>query len=503
MNPRTWARLALFLLATACATNGSPSLKADTSDTGSRLALVSERGPLQITRSPSRREPVEVSQAEYHAAMVQLARQLRHTLPPRVASQLAIIPWGSPGQPDERAALVREYFQWCQQRDTPGDCLALLRDGLYLTQEAKQSLAFALATRGVWEGTAAVIDEVLDPVQLQIALVSTITMTLALLAIPEPVSKVIVLALTASMVAYVGWDTLVGLIEGWQRLVEECRRARTFAELRAAGERYGLIMGEKVTRLLILAATAALASGGSKSINGGLPGLTQASRMATAEGLSFEVLGAVRSVKVTGRILTVSMESNALLMANQGMGNGNSKPPSASSPAPAASSSKYRLSSIESWRKPRLTKDGRILPFKGTRQPVEPIPNLGKNRAGQTVSDGKATLRFDENGFPEFETKFEILLEDSHIGSSRALAHRKAANEKLFAAIKNEPSLAEELGLSRTQVENLLKSDSSPPGYIWHHHQDVGRMQLVAQSQHRLANPHTGGMAIWGGGYPP
>lgn len=313
----------------------------------------------------------------------------------------------------------------------------------------------------------------------------------------------VVLVLTASMVAYVGWDTMVGLIDGWRRLVEECRKARTFAELRAAGERYGLIMGEKVTRLLILAATAALASGGSKSIHGGLPGLPQASRMATAEGLSFEVLGAVRSVKVTGRILTVSMESNALLMANQGMGGGNSSLPSTASPAPAASSSRYRLSSIEDWRKPRLTEDGRIVPFKDTRQPAEPIPNLGRNRAGQTVSEGKTSLRFDKNGFPEFDTKFEILLEDFHVGSARALSHRKSANEKLFAAIRKEPSLAEELGLNRAQIENLLRSDAAPPGYIWHHHQDVGRMQLVSQGQHRLANPHTGGMAIWGGGYPP
>jgi hypothetical protein len=435
--------------------------------------------------------------------MVRLAKQLRHTLPPRATSQLAIISWGSPGQPDERAELVREYYQWCEHRGTPDDCLALLKGGLYLTEEAKQSLAFALATRGVWDGTAAVIDEVLDPVQLQIALVSTVTLTLALLAIPEPVSKVVVLVLTASMVAYVGWDTMVGLIDGWRRLVEECRKARTFAELRAAGERYGLIMGEKVTRLLILAATAALASGGSKSIHGGLPGLPQASRMATAEGLSFEVLGAVRSVKVTGRILTVSMESNALLMANQGMGGGNSSLHSTASPAPAASSSRYRLSSIEDWRKPRLTEDGRIVPFKDTRQPAEPIPNLGRNRAGQTVSEGKTSLRFDKNGFPEFDTKFEILLEDFHVGSARALSHRKSANEKLFAAIRKEPSLAEELGLNRAQIENLVRSDAAPPGYIWHHHQDVGRMQLVSQGQHRLANPHTGGMAIWGGGYPP
>jgi hypothetical protein len=491
MNPRSWSLLGLFLVATACATDGGPSRKADASDTGSRITLIAEGSPPQVIRSPVRRAPVEVTKAEYHAAMVRFAELLRDTLPPRAATQLAVVSWGSPEQQDERAELVREYYQWCERRGTPGDCLGLLQDGPFLTEEDKQTLAFALATQGVWEGTAAVIDEVLDPVQLQIALVSTLTMTLALLAIPEPVSKVIVLALTASLVGYVGWDTLVGLIEGWRRLEQECRQARTFSELRAAGERYGRVMGEKVTRLLILAATAALASGGGKAINGGLPGLPMASRLATAEGLAFQVLGSVRSVKVTGRILTVSMESNALLMANQGMGHAASAP----------SSSKHRLASIESWRKPRFTSDGRIVPFRNTRQPASPIPNLGKNRAGQTVTDGKAAVRFDKNGFPEFDPKFETLIDDIHIGSGKPLAHIRAANEKLFKAIKSEPGLARRLGLTPDDVAALPTSTLPPHQHAWHHHQDVGRMQLVPVSEHRLSRPHTGGMAIWGGGY--
>jgi hypothetical protein len=328
-------------------------------------------------------------------------------------------------------------------------------------------------------------------------------MTLALLAIPEPISKVIVIVMTAALVGYVGWDTLVGLIGGWQRLTEDCKRARTFAELRAAGERYGLVMGEKVTRLLILAATAALASGGSKSISGGLPGLSQASRMATAEGLSFEVLGAVRSVQVTGRILTVSMESNALLMSNQGMsGGGSNQPPRPSSAAAAASSSKHRLTSIEPWRKPRFTEDGRILPFKNTRKPADPIPNLGKNRAGQTITRGKTTIQFDKDGFPEFEPEFETLIDDVHIGTGKPQAHFKAANKALFRALEKDPDLAKLLGLSSEEVSALATSDMAPARYKWHHHQDVGRMQLITDAEHQAAIPHTGGMAIWGGGYP-
>jgi len=494
--------LTLLLLAAACAMDSGRPQGADPSYTGSRIALVAENVPIQVVRSQVRPEPVEVTQSQYEAAMVRLARVLRDKLPARLERRVDIVSWGSPEQPNERAQLVRDYHQWCEQRGTPGDCLNLLQDGPYLTEEDKRALAFALATRGVWAGTAAVIDEVIDPVQLQIALVSTITMTLALLAIPEPISKVIVIVMTATLVGYVGWDTLAGLIDGWRRLTEDCKRARTFAELRGAGERYGLVMGEKVTRLLILAATAALASGGGKTMSGGLPGLPQASRFATAEGYAFRALGQTRSIKVSGRILTVTMESNTLFMANQGMSSGGGSGSRSSPQAPVASASKYRLRSIEDWRKPRLTKDGQILPFRKTREPASPIPNLGRKRAGQTVTDGKTTVRFDKNGFPEFETRFETILDDIHIGSGRPEPHIKAANKKLLDAIRADPELARTLKLTQEQVNSLLSSRSAPDGYAWHHHQDVGRMQLITDAEHVLAVPHTGGMAIWGGGYP-
>jgi hypothetical protein len=36
------------------------------------------------------------------------------------------------------------------------------------------------------------------------------------------------------------------------------------------------------------------------------------------------------------------------------------------------------------------------------------------------------------------------------------------------------------------------------PGYTWHHHQDVGRMQLVPTDIHRWVK-HIGGFEMWGG----
>ncbi|HZH18526.1 MAG TPA: HNH endonuclease [Archangium sp.] len=191
---------------------------------------------------------------------------------------------------------------------------------------------------------------------------------------------------------------------------------------------------------------------------------------------------------VQGRF-TLTLAPGALAMASQGTNGGGDVP------------SKHHLPSIESWRKPRFTEDGKILPYKGTRNPPTPITNLGRNRAGQTITDGKNNVRFDKDGFAEFDAKFETILDDLHIGSGRSEQHMRAANKRLFDAIKSEPGLAQELGLSRTAIEQLLTLDRAPRGYIWHHHQDVCRMQLVQEEAHILSRPHTGGMAIWGGGH--
>lgn len=162
---------------------------------------------------------------------------------------------------------------------------------------------------------------------------------------------------------------------------------------------------------------------------------------------------------------------------------------------------RHLLGSVEAWRKPMLAPDKRIYPYRKTRDSASPIPNLGLNRAGKTISDGRHTISFDNNGFPRFNTRFETLLDDVHIGTGNRQAHIKASNESLARAIREDSGLAKGLGLSADDVAALPKSHQAPNGYRWHHHQDVGRMQLVKFEEHRLATPHTGGMAIWGGGY--
>ena len=232
----------------------------------------------------------------------------------------------------------------------------------------------------------------------------------------------------------------------------------------------------------------------------GLPALSQ-----LEGGASLMVLLRARAIALSESGIIASLAPNALAMVSTGGSSGGPPPDAdASNPTPSGPTpGKHRIQNIESWRKPQFTEDGKLIPYGGTRTPPNPITNLGRNRAGQTITDGERTLRFDKDGFPEFETKFETLLDKSHIGSVDRLAHYRAANRKLHQAIKEDPELARTLKMSPKNVEKLLSSKDPPNGHSWHHHQDVGRMQLVEDGAHQLSIPHTGGMAIWGGGNRP
>lgn len=79
-------------------------------------------------------------------------------------------------------------------------------------------------------------------------------------------------------------------------------------------------------------------------------------------------------------------------------------------------------------------------------------------------------------------------------------SHFKGANNNLAQNLKDDPSLAKEMNLTKEQrdfFDNGVGFEKSPPGLTWHHHQDVGKMELVDRSTH--ADPmfrHTGGFSI-------
>jgi hypothetical protein len=102
-----------------------------------------------------------------------------------------------------------------------------------------------------------------------------------------------------------------------------------------------------------------------------------------------------------------------------------------------------------------------------------------------------------EGTFPVFDSKFNVIIaEDLYLESDEV--HFKLANDTLYQAIQEDPSLAHQLELSQTDVQ-ALANGQTPEGYTWHHNEEPGLLQLVDEDIHEQTG-HTGGRSLWGGG---
>ncbi|MBD8013388.1 HNH endonuclease [Planococcus wigleyi] len=102
-----------------------------------------------------------------------------------------------------------------------------------------------------------------------------------------------------------------------------------------------------------------------------------------------------------------------------------------------------------------------------------------------------------EGSFPVFEASFEAQLnEDQYLMSD--VTHIQEANLQLYNAIQENPMLADSIGLTESEIM-YLHTSMTPEGYDWHHHEELGKMQLVEEEVHQQTG-HTGGREIWGGG---
>lgn len=100
-----------------------------------------------------------------------------------------------------------------------------------------------------------------------------------------------------------------------------------------------------------------------------------------------------------------------------------------------------------------------------------------------------------EGVFPKFDSAFDTELSPDNYKSK---AYAKECNVKLKEAIENDPELK-----SKFTPEQLKDIDEgrTPSGYVWHHNEEPGKMQLVKREDHDRAiggAAHTGGSTLWG-----
>ncbi|WP_100333115.1 HNH endonuclease [Bacillus alkalisoli] len=124
----------------------------------------------------------------------------------------------------------------------------------------------------------------------------------------------------------------------------------------------------------------------------------------------------------------------------------------------------------------------------GSTHPVSGIPY-----EVQTVEtpDGN----YVQGVFPIFDSMYDATIPPEHYESSD-YTHARLANDQLAQAVEMDPSLQSQF--SSMQLEQIQDGET-PDGYTWHHHEEMGKIQLVETEPHDQSG-HTGGRSIWGGG---
>ncbi|MBN9681156.1 MULTISPECIES: AHH domain-containing protein [unclassified Corallococcus] len=320
MPARGWCVL-WMLFVTGCATSRTVRL-----DTGEGRAR--EYTPRTDTR------PVALEGDTFEKAVRMLAREapvsLRLSNPgaQRPRASLGVVSVDDPKQGRVRVAqgsteLEAAYGRWCVRKRLSGDCLHLLDRGLTLDEEGKRTLAFRIALDSVWEETAEALEGMVDPEATVSLLVMTGAVYFSLWLVPEPLlSKGVAATLTVALIAYLGWDTVWSLIQGWRVLAAEVKEAETFDGIRDAGEKYGEVMGKQAARAFVMLAMAALGSTAQtlSARVATLPGSAQAALVGAEQG-GFRLVAAAEvsavAVSASGEV-TIALSPNAVAMSAKG-----------------------------------------------------------------------------------------------------------------------------------------------------------------------------------------
>ncbi|OIJ20742.1 hypothetical protein BKP45_08050 [Anaerobacillus alkalidiazotrophicus] len=97
--------------------------------------------------------------------------------------------------------------------------------------------------------------------------------------------------------------------------------------------------------------------------------------------------------------------------------------------------------------------------------------------------------------FPVFDAVAEVEL-PAKMYESSDYRHFSYANSELVDAVSKDPGMASQFTVE--QLEQIYESET-PDGYTWHHHEQLGKLQLVDEELHAKSG-HSGGRSIWGGG---
>jgi hypothetical protein len=280
---------------------------------------------MPILYSPPAGEPppVEVRQEEFVSALTDLVLQIPLSLvPPRGEGRVVRATWGGRAGDPVQGLMERH----CAPSEPPEGCLVLPSNAPPPETLARLRLALSFAMDTVWEGAAVPISEYLNPLTFKVMVYTALCtyLVLLLVPVPEPVTKGVAAVLTLYLVVYLGLGPMREMVQAGKRLLDESERAVTTGELRAAGQRFGRVLGDSGMRVLLLMATAALGGqGGLVGKGPNLPGFGRAALLSPVRvGVRLEAAGQVGTVVLGTRELVVGLAPTAVAANTMGPGSG-------------------------------------------------------------------------------------------------------------------------------------------------------------------------------------
>jgi len=149
----------------------------------------------------------------------------------------------------------------------------------FLTLEERRDIALSSALDSVWDGVSLAVGDTLNPQALR-------------------------------MIAYIGCIPLWNMVDAYKRLLEDTDRATSLAQLESGGQRFGRVLGENGTRVLIMVALSAVGGRGGISTHGpSLPGYARAA-LAAQRNAGFRL-----PALAEGTLTSVTVRPGTLLLA--------------------------------------------------------------------------------------------------------------------------------------------------------------------------------------------
>ncbi|MCD8509316.1 MAG: HNH endonuclease [Bacillus sp. (in: Bacteria)] len=122
---------------------------------------------------------------------------------------------------------------------------------------------------------------------------------------------------------------------------------------------------------------------------------------------------------------------------------------------------------------------------------IHPITGVSFDTQTIELADGTEVIGV----FPDFDAAATVNLpEELYLSSD--YVHFTYANMELAEIVSQNPEMASQFSLD--QLEQIYAGET-PDGYSWHHHEQLGKVELVDEEIHAKTG-HSGGRSIWGGG---